>query len=38
MAYQQQYRYGQVPGAYPAEEGDEDEETFLQMMNELAGK
>lgn len=35
MASKKQSWYDQMPGTYPAEE---DEETYLQMMNELAGK
>ena len=38
MASMQQSWYDQMPGTYPAEEDEEDEETYLQMMNELAGK
>ncbi|CAD6581616.1 MAG: hypothetical protein ASARMPRED_000656 [Alectoria sarmentosa] len=36
MASMQQSWYDQMPGTYPAEEDEEDEETYLQMMNELA--
>lgn len=35
MVSTQQSRYGQIPGAYLAEE---EEESYLQSMNDLAGK
>ena len=37
MTPRRQLFYGQMPGAYPAAE-DTEEETYLQMMNNLAGK
>ena len=37
MTSKQPSWYGQMPGAYPAEEDDEGE-IYLQMMNDLAGK
>ena len=37
MAAHQRYSYDQVSGEHPAEEDEENEEIFLQMMNEIAG-
>ena len=35
----QQSWYCQVPGAYPIDEDDgEEEDPYLQMMNDIAGK
>ena len=30
--------YSQIPGAYPVDEDEEEEELYLQMMNDIAGK
>lgn len=38
MKSKQQSCYGQMPGAFPAEEDEENEAAYLQMMDDLAGK
>ena len=38
MESTQQSRYYQVSGAYPVVEDEDEEDPYLQMMNEIAGK